>query len=207
MSAHVGDDAELYALGVLEQDERKAIDAHLKTCAECSKRVGRAESIVVALGAIALDERPNVHRVAPVRAAWLAAAAAVALAIGLGGALAWERAYIASIVSSDGFAVKTLANAHFLHAPFVSDVPNAPPAKVFYARDRAWLYVIVDAARSDWRVAGDANGSELDLGRLQTRGSTSVLFVRPQRPVDALRLIDANGVVIAHVGALPPTRH
>ncbi len=207
MSAHVGDDAELYALGMVEQDEREAIDAHLKSCAQCSKRVGRAERIVVGLDAIALEEWPNVYRAAPLRARWLTAAAAFALALGLGAALAGERAYVASIVSSDGFVVKTLANAHFLHAAFIPDVPNAPSAKVLYARDGAWLYVIVDAARSDWRVAGNASGTELDLGLLQTRGTTSVLLARPARPVEKLRLIDARGVVIEHVETLHLARN
>ncbi len=208
MIAHVGGDAELYALGVLAEDEREVIAAHLKTCAECSRSVARAERVVVGLEGIAWDESPSASRPpAKARVRWLATAAAFAFAVGLGSALVGERAYVSSIVSGDNLAIATLANAHFLHSPFIPVSPGAPTAKVMYPRDGSWLYVIVNAAQSDWHLAGDANGTELDLGPLQTRGTTSMLFVRPPRHVEALRLIDADGVVIERVETLYPARH
>ena len=41
---HIDHEAELYALGMLDDDERARIDEHLLTCIPCTVRVGEAEA-------------------------------------------------------------------------------------------------------------------------------------------------------------------
>lgn len=81
------------------------------------------------------------------RLSWLAAAATLIVAVGLGGTLAVENARLATIVADDGVALATVATSHFIHASFIGQAWGAPPAKVLYGRDGTWLYVVVDAAR------------------------------------------------------------
>ena len=47
---HIDQEAELYALGMFDDDERARIDEHLATCAPCTVLVGEAEAAVAALG-------------------------------------------------------------------------------------------------------------------------------------------------------------
>jgi len=223
MSGHV-EDLELYALGVLEPDERAAIDAHLATCAECSQRVGEAERIVAALepGMFDAPAQTAAPVVVPLRRrwfadpaasfAWLASAAAIVVAVGFGGIAANEHARMATMISSDDLIADTLVHSHFLHAAFVPVADDAPGAKVLYARDGSWLYVVVDGNRPGLRVActraapSTASGS-IDLGEAQPRGSTSELFAHPPQRPGALQLLDTSGKQLASVILTYPASH
>ncbi|MGP6156015.1 MAG: RskA family anti-sigma factor [Vulcanimicrobiaceae bacterium] len=46
---HIGELAELYALGALEPQERADIDAHAASCPRCARALGEAETAVAAL--------------------------------------------------------------------------------------------------------------------------------------------------------------
>jgi hypothetical protein len=46
---HIGELAELYALGVLEPQERADVDAHAAGCERCTRALGEAETAVAAL--------------------------------------------------------------------------------------------------------------------------------------------------------------
>jgi anti-sigma-K factor RskA len=48
-SAHIGDLAELYALGALEAGERAEVDAHAQTCVVCARALAAAAATVAAL--------------------------------------------------------------------------------------------------------------------------------------------------------------
>jgi len=50
MNQHPTDDLGLYALGLLEEDERRAIAQHLATCAACRAELATHEATVAALG-------------------------------------------------------------------------------------------------------------------------------------------------------------
>jgi anti-sigma-K factor RskA len=43
MSGHIGDLAELYALGSLDEQERVTVERHVRACVECANRVREAE--------------------------------------------------------------------------------------------------------------------------------------------------------------------
>jgi len=67
-------------------------------------------------------------------------------------------------------------DSHFSHAQFSG---NGPPAKVIYARDRSWYYVIVSGSRR-FEVYGLRGTQATRLGTTVPRGETSELFVRKQ---------------------------
>ena len=46
MKRHIGELAELYALGSLETGERAAVERHIRTCVECADRIRSAEETI-----------------------------------------------------------------------------------------------------------------------------------------------------------------
>jgi len=95
----LGDQAELYVLGALTDAERAAFEAHLAVCAACAAEVRALTPVAAGLAAAAGTAEPSPavrQRVmaaiagrrssshVSVNLAWLAAAAAVVLAIGTG---------------------------------------------------------------------------------------------------------------------------
>ncbi|MBD5605730.1 MAG: zf-HC2 domain-containing protein [Candidatus Eremiobacteraeota bacterium] len=100
MSAHIDDDAELYALGALETSERDAVDAHLATCDACTRRVADAERTVGALGSLAwggtVAPSPRSDARTSVRWSVVAAVLAACFALALGFGLR-ERSSLATI--------------------------------------------------------------------------------------------------------------
>jgi hypothetical protein len=46
---HIDQEAELYALGMLDDAERMRIDDHLAGCVPCTAHVGKAEAAVAGL--------------------------------------------------------------------------------------------------------------------------------------------------------------
>lgn len=220
--AHLGELAELYALGVLEPEERGPIEAHAAACAACARALGAAEATVAALDATFVPQIEPPERLgarvassareiaprAPLAPAtprrqsrtapgFLAAAAAVLLAIGAGGGVLVERSADLRQAARDSAILATIASSHFNHAGFTARDPSAPVAKALYARDGAWLYVVVDSATCDCSVVARSAAGERDLGKPEVRGKTATLFVRDfPRPL-ALELIGPAGRAIS----------
>ena len=165
---HVGENAELYALGSLTDDERACVDAHIATCAQCRARVGVAEETVLALEA----QTPTV----PLRGAsptfgrkktprwWMPAAVAAALVVG----------FVLPHPQGEQPAQVAMLHSHFNHAQFTG---NGPLAKVLYARDGSWYYIVVEGTHR-YSVVGSSGQLEVPLGTTAARGATSELFVR-----------------------------
>ncbi len=159
---HLGDDAELYALGALDGDEIAAAERHLAACDACAAQVARARDVVAALAAPLRAYPPPAigfpppAAVAPARAArprWdrrLAALAAVAvLGLGIAG---WQDVVLTRQRADADLALAAIVHGHFGHAGFTPGAPGAPAAKVLYARDGAWLYLVVDRPESGLRL-------------------------------------------------------
>ena len=187
---HAGEDAELYALGMLDETQRALIDAHLTVCDECLRRVGEAEETVLALERrstatpIPFTRRfrsPSERR--GVSAWWLPVAAAAALIVGL---------LLPHSVRRENAALLAMINSHFNHAQFGG--ANGPAAKVLYARDRSWYYVIV-TGNHRFDVYGIHAGVASDLGTTSAGDGTSQLFVRTATRFDRLELRDRGEVV------------
>ena len=55
------EDFELYALGVLEGDELRGIETHIKSCADCSQKVAEARGRVSLLAFSAEPAEPSLE--------------------------------------------------------------------------------------------------------------------------------------------------
>ena len=65
MSEHIGDDAALYALGILDEVSRRRIEAHVVSCDTCARELGEAEMQVATLAAAEPQYRPPASFAAP----------------------------------------------------------------------------------------------------------------------------------------------
>ena len=216
---HIGELAELYALGVLEPQERADVDAHAAGCERCTRALGEAERAVAALDEVFVPrvEPPErlgsriaasgdvVVPLAP-HGAWsrprpvpgfLATAAALLFAVGVGGGLLAERSLETGGAARDSVVLATIATSHFNHVSLTPRDPAAPVTKVLYARDGAWFYVIVDSAACDCHVVGRSAAAQRDLGSPEVHGNTATLFVRDFPRPTSLELVRASGGVLS----------
>jgi anti-sigma factor RsiW len=219
MSEHIGDSAALYALGALEPAEHARIDAHVAGCDACLRELGRAEEAVATLDDASLPRieppaelgrrlsasaAPQASRLVPRQAhvaRWsMAAAACLIFITGLYGvALFRQSADLRAAVKGDDLAFATIATSHFKHESFVAREPGAPAAKVLYAPDGAWFYVVVDSGACACRVVAHSAAGERDLGAPQSRVTTSTLLIRDfPRPL-SLDLVREGGSPIGGV--------
>lgn len=188
--SHIGDDAELYAIGVLTSQERESVDAHVAGCLSCLRALGEAEETV-----LALESEPVIASAPGVRRAmlrvWIAVAAAFVI-----GFLPTVPLWLAQHRSADLAATRSTATlamieSHFTHAQFSPVAPNAPDAKVIYARDGSWLYIIVSGSHRF--VVYDDYGRV--LGTTEPSGTTSeLLCVSPAR-ANAVTLREGTNVI------------
>ena len=141
---HIDHEADLYALGMLDDDERARIDEHLLTCEPCTVLVGNAEATVAAL----IDTTQE-RRSAPRRAWWpVAVAAAFALStLGLLG----ESIVLHGALNDDGALLATLVNSHFDHTQFQAGGGRDIPAKAIYERHGRWYEILADGTPA-WHV-------------------------------------------------------
>lgn len=193
---HIDQEAELYALGMLDDDERARVDEHLRDCIPCTVRVGEAEAAVAAL----IDTTQERGR-QPRTARWpLAVAAAFALAaLGLAG----QNVMLRGALGADGTVLATMVNSHFDHAQFQAPGGAALPAKAIYERHGKWYEILADGT-PDWHVVfvrpdGTRDPAAAGFAR---RGAASLVYLAPATPVRTIELEDAAGHVI---GSVRPT--
>ncbi|MFN2461697.1 MAG: anti-sigma factor [Candidatus Velthaea sp.] len=213
---HITEEAELYALGVLEPDERERVDEHVSICDSCARRLGRAEAAIatlveatVPLQAAPPTLAPRVARLSsstariqasrPRRYSW-AAAAAAAFALSTG-VLTQQHLALVSAVDADGASLRALVHSHFAHAQFVA--PNGTPidAKLLYERHGMWYEVVASPGSTDWSVAvrrGDAAESVV-RGRFAARGDSVYMRFLDAAGVSEIELRDGTGRVLGVV--------
>ncbi len=197
-TTHLDEAAELYALGALQDAERAAADAHLAECDMCARRVGEAEATVAALDATEmqvpsrLDRRMRASLRTPASVRFFYPLVAAALILGLlPSAAFWQRDRdLRAADAARGPALAALVNSHFLHAQFVKLAPDAPSAKVIFARSGAWFYVIALTNRT-LSVAADGRR----LGELTGSGGERTLFVAHPPKTQPLFLVDGSRTV------------
>lgn len=194
MTQHIGDDAELYALGALTDRERRAVDEHVRACDACASQLGEAEAavaaaIVPAAPGPSLDRRLRTAFAAPLPWARIAPLLAACFVLGLipfFTLLPGRRAN-----SQHDLAIAAMVNSHFAHVPFTALAPSAPKAKLLYGRGvSGWRFIVVQTNRA-YRVRGILDGRETDFGVLQVSGESGELFVA-QTHARSFRLYDGS---------------
>jgi anti-sigma-K factor RskA len=195
---HLGDRAELYALGMLDAAEADEVNAHAARCADCARLVGAAERAVTTLDvatmpdvSAALELRRRIAAIGgaapiPLRRAtfletrtfanWGGLAAALLVAIVGGVAGSRNVIHLNDVLRQDDVSLAVIANSHFKHATLTKVDPSAPTAKVLWGTSKRWVYVIVDSPVCACRVIAFTAAGERDLGAPLARGATAVLF-------------------------------
>lgn len=202
LNDHVGEDAELYALGQLDDVADARLTKHVRTCEPCARRVGAAEDAVLRL--IEAGDVPVEHplkldrrmRFEPSRAtAWWPAAVVAALLIGL---LPWgvERMQRSVPVVAEQQAASAMLAGHFNHAPLRAVRPDAPSAKVIYPREGGWLYVLVAPGKTALDVSVVAGGARRTVASLAPGDRTRTAFVRCPGRANEVELLE-NGAPVA----------
>lgn len=196
---HIGDLAELYVLGDLDASDVATLEEHIAVCAACLRRVGEAEETVLALerGERAeivpgMFERrlllPSTRRVPFVG---MAAGIAAAFVVGV---LATLLTF--SLRTNDTQrALVAMVGSHFNHAQFAPvGSQSAPSAKVIYARDKSWLFIVADGSERYSVYAVSPAGATL-LGNLHPQGTSSTLYVDHPRAPTSVELRDGTKVL------------
>ncbi|HEV2261536.1 MAG TPA: zf-HC2 domain-containing protein [Candidatus Rubrimentiphilum sp.] len=203
MNRHIDELAELYALGSLDDLERRQVDAHVRSCDECAARLGAAEKIVSELILVRdapsaqLDRRVAASLQKPAlnapRYFYPLAAAMLVIAILPSTILGLKYRDAVAFQAQQAAAQHAMVNSHFVHAPFTPVTPDGPHAKVISARDGSWFYVVADTDKP-LNVAVQTPGSLKMLGTLAVNGGEGSLFVT-KPPGGPVVLLDGSLII------------
>jgi hypothetical protein len=210
---HVADLAELYALGVLDDDARAAVDAHLQHCPSCAAFIASAERDVALIASMEsrLQAPPELQgrierlvdtgmTLLPERAyarKWtLPAALAAALIVGLlPSVYFWsENRSMHGAMLTQSAAIERVAGAPHRTTAF-HVMPGGSPADVMYAPDGSWYVVVVRGSSRPLSVAWMHDGTHTMLGDAIPRGNIAMLYLPKSHRMDRLALMDGDRVV------------
>ncbi len=206
MTEHLGEDAELYPLGVLGDDAVREVERHIALCSECAGRVAQAQGVAASLAAAlplatpspALERRLR-ESARPQQGAKLrtglfpfALAAAFALAfLGLG----WQALVLHEQLKAEDVALVAMVRSHFNHVSMSPESANPVAAKILYARDGSWIYIIADKPGGALRAIAYTAGGVADLGALSSTGETATLLAHPRERIVSITLQRAGADV------------
>jgi hypothetical protein len=200
VSAHLGDEIELYALGDLMPEERAAVEVHLDSCDMCTRAVGEAEEALARMSSL-LPAYKAPKRTA-LRSVWSvpAARAAIAAAFVIGLLVAAGTLPFLTVSpktsSDDVRAQAAMTHSHFEHTELSPLIAGAPAAKIIYARDRSWMYAIVDDGKPGYRLVSlGRSTAPQQLGTLVSHGATASLFVDHPPSGDTVELVSGDRIV------------
>jgi Putative zinc-finger len=208
MSDHIGEDAALYALGMLDEVSRRRVETHAASCAACAVLLSEAEDDVAVLAAAETQHAPPPGFGAPAlpqaqgkswnRPPWLPSAVAVAAVLVFGiapSAYMWQqnRAMHESM-AAESAAMKQLADGRFRTASFAA-MNDGSDARVMYSPDGSWYVVVVRGATKALQVAWMHDGERTMLGTAQPHGDVAMLYLPRSHRMDQLALVDGPTVV------------
>jgi hypothetical protein len=195
VTEHLGEDAELYPLGILDDDAAREVERHVAHCSVCAERVAQAQIVAASLAAALPAATPSPElerrllesaRWRPARStpranvSWLAFAAVLVLAfLGLG----WQTLVLRERLSSEDVALVTMVHSHFNHVSMAPETLRPVAAKILYARDGSWIYIIADKPAGSLHAIARSGSATTDLGALVSTGQTATLLVRPNERI------------------------
>ncbi|HZT11965.1 MAG TPA: hypothetical protein VFA29_04155 [Candidatus Baltobacteraceae bacterium] len=208
MSEHAGENAELYALGLLDEFEAAAVELHAQTCEECTIRLEEASIAVADLcAAEPIAAAPSKLESRVLQDAGIArrrirhaphwqAAGAIAAALLLAFIPAWvavDRTTLAR--SDDNRAIARLAAGPFNRATFMSPSRQPMDAKVLYGPHGNWYYVVVMHPAPGMHVAYVHGGRMEMLGTVSMHGESGSLYLPINHKMEELALLQGSRVV------------
>ena len=198
MTDHLGENAALYALGALDERERIDVDRHVLVCDACCRLLAQAEADVTAIEASRAQLEPpralRAPRTAPVRAhtsPWLAAAAAIVIALLPAGYLLHQNTVMHAAMTSDEQALARIAASPHRTTRF-----SGMDADVMYGSDGSWYCVVIRGARAGMNVVWPHDGVQTMLGTATPHGDVALLYLPVSHRMDRLT-IQQDGRVVA----------
>lgn len=208
MNEHVGELAELYAIGSLDDSDRARVERHASSCAICAGRVADAEESVTRLAELQTMHEPparlrtRLHSslaAAHKRHAWARTVpAAIAAALVLALIPTWvavDRTRTVAVMRQDEAALAKIAAAPFAHAQFMSPHNRPMDAKVLYGMHGDWYYVVVMHPKPGMQVAYVHEGKMEMLGTVAMHGVSGTLYLPVNHKMEELALV-SNGAVV-----------
>jgi hypothetical protein len=216
---HIGELAELYALGDLSVAERERVDRHARECLQCAQRLGEAEATLLQL--IERDAASSVipsgvegplrpSRFGSVGHSWATfAAIAAAFLIGL---LPWGMQTLLrpstplGVTRTDDAnrqAMSAMLAGHFVHAPLLPLSADAPAGKVIYAREGGWIYVIVAAGAVPLDIDVVSAGTRTRVASLEASAQTRAAFIRTPGAIQSVELLQGSAAIAQAKIVLP----
>lgn len=196
MSEHLGERAALYALGALDSHEQLDVQEHVQHCDACRRLLAQSQADVAAMEAA----RPRLEPPAELRdrlarslghqrppmlpRAWLAAAAAIAIAFAPAGYLLHQNAAMHETMAADADAMARIASSPHRVAAF-----NGMDAKVMYATDGSWYCVVIRNARAGLNVVWPHDGTQTMLGTPAAHGTIALLYLPKSHRMDRLTIV------------------
>ncbi len=199
MIEHLGEDAELYPLGVLDDEAARDVERHVATCSECAERVTQAQAVAASLAASLpqatpspalgrrLRESARPQPSAKFRASLFPFALAAAFALAFLG-LGWQQLVFRARLQSEDVALVTMVHSHFNHVSMSPESTNPVAAKILYARDGSWIYIIADKPGGLLHAVAHTAAGAADLGALGSAGETATLLVHPRERIRSITL-------------------
>ncbi|MGB6519961.1 MAG: hypothetical protein WBE79_15820, partial [Candidatus Cybelea sp.] len=112
-------------------------------------------------------------------------AAAFALALlGFG----WQALVFHERLAAEDVALVTMVHSHFNHVSMSPESAKPIAAKILYARDGSWLYIIADKPGGSLRAVAQTAAGTVDLGTLESAGETATLLVHPPQRIRSITL-------------------
>jgi len=208
MTEHLGENAELYPLGILDDDAAREVERHIAFCSECAERVARAEAVAASLAAalplatpsptlerrLRESTRPQRYANKPRTTLFpFALAAAFALAfLGLG----WQQLVLRQRLAAEDVALVTMVHSHFNHVSMSPESTSPVAAKILYARDGSWIYIIADKPGGALHAIAHTERGVADLGAMLKAGETATLLVHPSERVRSI-VLQRGGTTVA----------
>jgi anti-sigma factor RsiW len=207
MIDHIGENAALYALGLLDDADASSLLAHAATCDPCSRLLAQAQDDVAAMAetepqyeappelATRLARSVDKKLVIPSsisRRHWYAPALAFAAALALSTVPAsylinQNRAMTSSMVYAD--AVERMVSSPHRTVAF-----KGTNAMVMYGNDGSWYAVFAKGAKA-LNVVWKHDGQMTMLGTMVRHGDVALLYLPKSHRMDQLAIMSDGQVV------------